>query len=398
MLDIDKAPNTIQIYGEILAGFNQIADQDAEEFGQTIGDLLYVYNMIVNKDSFGQNSFTRIFENLVMANSGNMANLFNAYISRLDDSEMTFDDLGALEQEAEYKINRDNPDSRVPFADPAILKTQVTTAIDLPYFYKLPIKNVLTDEEIAKQKENLPKPAYTYDLDAVAITTELVKQLQKRTNADIHLITDDDLEQFKDSPQFSEICDSKGFIMNGEIYINLTKSGELSSDVLLHEFAHIVLAYLKFSDVPQNRDLYYAILSNVKNHPAFSEIASRYPNHIGSDLYEEVFANLLQDFLAGKEYLDDYGNSRKVNSGFMTNYKEDIIKSLNYLFDLQGWIIKAEDVVNKSMEDVLSAFGHNLLNGSIEISKAVIENAQVHNTIKQQLYNEQKITNSCDET
>jgi len=398
MLDIDKAPNTIQIYGEILAGFNQIADQDAEEFGQTIGDLLYVYNMIVNKDSFGQNSFTRIFENLVMTSSGNMANLFNAYISRLDDSEMTLDELGALQQEAEYKINRDNPDSRVPFSEPAILQTQVTTAIDLPYFYKMPIKNVLTAEEIAKQKENLPKPAYAYDLDAVAITTELVKQLQKRTNADIHLITDEDLEQFKDSPQFSEICDSKGFIMNGEIYINLTKSGELSSDVLLHEFAHIVLAYLKFSDVPQNRNLYYTILSNVKNHPAFSEIAARYPNHIGSDLYEEVFANLLQDFLAGKEYLDDYGNSRKVSSGFMTNYKEDIIKSLNYLFDLQGRIVRAEDIVNKSMEDVLSAFGYNLLNSSVEISKAIIENAQIHNTIKQQLYNEQKITNSCDET
>lgn len=398
MLDIDKAPNTIQIYGEILAGFNQIADQDAEDFGQTIGDLLYVYNMIVNKDSFGQNSFTRIFENLVMTSSGNMANLFNAYISRLDDSEMTLNDLGALQQEAEYKINRDNPDSRVPFSELAILQTQVTTAIDLPYFYKMPIKNVLTAEEIAKQKENLLKPAYAYDLDAVAITTELVKQLQKRTNADIHLITDEDLEQFKDSSQFSEICDSKGFIMNGEIYINLTKSGELSSDVLLHEFAHIVLAYLKFSDVPQNRNLYYTILSNVKNHPAFSEIAARYPNYIGSDLYEEVFANLLQDFLAGKEYLDDYGNSRKVSSGFMTNYKEDIIKSLNYLFDLQGRIIRAEDVVNKSMEDVLSAFGYNLLNSSVEISKAIIENAQMHNTIKQQLYNEQKITNSCDET
>jgi hypothetical protein len=49
------------------------------------------------------------------------------------------------------------------------------------------------------------------------------------------------------------------------------------------------------------------------------------------------------------------------------------------------------------MEDVLSAFGHNLLNSSVEISKAIIENAQVHNTIKQQLYNEQKIKNSCDE-
>jgi hypothetical protein len=336
MLDIDKAPNTIQIYSEILAGFNQIANQDAGEFGQTIGDLLYVYNMIVNKDSFGQNSFTRIFENLIMTSSGNMANLFNSYITRLDDSNMTIEEIGALESEAAYKINKDNPNTRVPFEDITLLATSNNTSIDLPYFYKMPIKSVLTPEEIAKQKENLPKPAYAYDLDAVTITTELVKQLQKRTDANIQLITDEDLEQFKWLPQFEDICDSKGFILNGNIYINLTKAGELSSDVLLHEFSHVILAYLKFNKDPQSRNLYYTILSSVKNHPAFKEIAAKYPNHIGSDLYEEVFANLLESFFANKEYLDDYNGLRKVSTGFMTNYKDDIIKSLNYLFDLQG--------------------------------------------------------------
>ena len=73
MLDIDKSPNTVQIYGNILAGFNEIAEQGAGEFGQTIGNLFYVYNMIINKDSFGQNAFTRIFENLIQTNATSFA-------------------------------------------------------------------------------------------------------------------------------------------------------------------------------------------------------------------------------------------------------------------------------------------------------------------------------------
>ena len=106
---------------------------------------------------------------------------------------------------------------------------------------------------------------------------------------------------------------------------------------------------------------------------------------------------MLETFLAGKEYITDSGNSKNVLSGFMTNYKEAIIDSLNYLFGLDGYILKPEDVIDKNLEDVLSKFGHNLLMGSIPIEKAVIKDAQLQNTIKQDLFKENKLTNTCDE-
>ena len=77
MMDIDKSPNTIQMYSEILAGFDAIANQEAGIFGRNVGDLFYVYNMLLNKDSYGQHSLTRIFENLVQADDNSIANQYN---------------------------------------------------------------------------------------------------------------------------------------------------------------------------------------------------------------------------------------------------------------------------------------------------------------------------------
>lgn len=393
MLDIDKSPNTIQIYGEILAGFNDLAGQGAGEFGQNIGNLFYVYNMIVNKDSFGQNAFTRIFENLIQTDAGSMVNLFNEYVSNLDRKGWSFNELGASAEEAKYRIVRDNPDTRVKTTITAMGNPQL---LDLPLFYNSPINSILSDEEKARQEKERPTIQYKYDLDPTAITVELVKQLQRRIpESKITIITDEELEErFGQLPQFSDICDSKGFILDGDIYINVSKCADLSSAVLLHEFAHVVLAYIKYG----KPDLYYTILSSVKDNPKFDEIAAAYPNHVGSDLYEEVFANLLETFLAGKEYITDDGETKRVTSGFMINYMEGIMSAFNYLFDLNDYIIKPKDVIDSKLDDVLMKFGHNLLDGNIEIGKTVIQDSQLQNTIKQDLYKDNKLTNSCDET
>jgi hypothetical protein len=46
--------------------------------GMKVADLFYLYNLIVNKDSFGQKSLTRLFENLVNSNKGSfLVNDFN---------------------------------------------------------------------------------------------------------------------------------------------------------------------------------------------------------------------------------------------------------------------------------------------------------------------------------
>jgi hypothetical protein len=75
MMDIDKSVELETKYNQYLMAFDEISTQMFA--GMKIADLFYLYNLIVNKDSFGQKSMTRLFENLVNSNKGSF--LVNNY-------------------------------------------------------------------------------------------------------------------------------------------------------------------------------------------------------------------------------------------------------------------------------------------------------------------------------
>jgi uncharacterized protein YfkK (UPF0435 family) len=75
MMDIDKSVEMETKYNQYVNAFDSIATQTFA--GMKIADLFYLYNLIVNKDSFGQKSMTRLFENLVNSNKGSF--LVNDY-------------------------------------------------------------------------------------------------------------------------------------------------------------------------------------------------------------------------------------------------------------------------------------------------------------------------------
>ena len=60
-------PSDINLYFELLNGFNRLSEQDSpiqNVYGENLkwGELLYAYNLIINKDKFGPNRLTKIFE------------------------------------------------------------------------------------------------------------------------------------------------------------------------------------------------------------------------------------------------------------------------------------------------------------------------------------------------
>ena len=391
LADADKSTTTQTLYGKMIEGFNKIAKQDANIFGQNIGDLFYVYNMIVNKDSFGQTSFTKIFEDIVQNDPNSIVNTYNDYISKLDDIIISLDDLGASVNEAIDYIAANNEDSQL--SSHKVFDFGPDFTLKLNSFYDMPSYKVVDTIATIETKQ----PAYKYTLDGQAVVVEMVKQLSKRLpESEIYLITDDDLVNFKDSEQYEDISKSKAFIYNGNIYINVTRYQNVPASGLIHEFAHLVMAGMKFD--PKNKDIYYQMISSVKNHPEFNEIAKLYPNHVGSDLYEEVFANLLENYLANKVYssLEESDNQNFVFSGFMLNNKEAILTAVSNLLGLHEPISKLKDIIGQPIETILDKFGYNLLNSNIQISKTSILDSQKQNTIKQELYNNNKLTMKCD--
>jgi hypothetical protein len=84
MMTVGDSVVTTNLYEQYLRDFTAIADADTI-YGLKIGELFFLYNLIVNKDGFGRNSFTRIFESLVSTGKGGpLINSFYDYIASID--------------------------------------------------------------------------------------------------------------------------------------------------------------------------------------------------------------------------------------------------------------------------------------------------------------------------
>ena len=407
MMDIDKSPNTIQLYSEILAGFDAIANQESGIFGQNIGDLFYVYNMLLNKDSYGQHSFTRIFENLIQVNRDSIANQYNDWLSRIDynglisgeevDGYGLLTELGGSTSEARYRIKNAVTNSDIT----STISGNSNSILDLPVFYNIPIVPLITEEEIEVRKAKV-EPAFKYAMDPTSIAIELSKRVQQVLGENtVHLITDEELEEFNSLPQYEMMKDSNGFIHDGEVYINISRCKGMPSGVLFHEFAHIVFAAMKNSKDTKTRAAYYTILGNVKNHSKFEEIAANYPGVVGSDLYEEVFVNLLQTYLEGKEYLPvdatDETDTAFTLSGFFNENPDTFINTISFLLGLnKGYVKSAKDIIGQDLDTIMTKFGYMMLHNEIQIDKTTVIDSQKQSTVKQNLYKDNKLTMKCE--
>ena len=195
---------------------------------------------------------------------------------------------------------------------------------------------------------------------------------------------------------------SKGFIYNGDIYINLDRFHDKSMygafETAVHEIAHIILANWKL----KNPRGYYDLISRVRNHEKFDQIAANYEGVVGSDLAEEVFVNLLEMYLSNKQYLpfnaENNSDTKRVTEGFASNIESGVIEMVSDLLKLgKDTKLKKEDIISADLNTLFDKFGYNVLHTSIPVDKAVIMDKQKQDTIKRQLWNDEKLTNSCDE-
>ena len=195
--------------------------------------------------------------------------------------------------------------------------------------------------------------------------------------------------------------ESKGFIHNGEIYINVSKfdkSNDIdTSSTMFHEFAHILFAVMKNSRNSEIRDVYYKAISMVKDSSEFEAIASHYPDLVGSDLYEEAFVNMLELYLKGKTYITLEGDIKPTLSGFLTANETTFVDTISFLLGLdKGYVKSIKDVQGQTLEDVMTKFGFMLLHNEIQINKTTVIDSQKQSTVKQNLYEDNKLTMKCE--
>jgi hypothetical protein len=259
----------------------------------------------VNKNAFGQRSFTRLFEDIIKINSSNLlATQFYSYLSNLDysmDKSINYDirdakyRLGIVTNNPKkLNIERDNDAGII-----SINRQEVNLHnIDTSYFtLNMPFLEG-NNANLAKNKLVEIKPRttsyYHQELNSAEILNAITSRLRNiYPESQIQVITDNDINTSDDI----SIRNSEAFIQDGIVFINIDKA---SITAPLHEFTHLVLAGIK----ENSPEVYYNILSSIVTHPKYNEIAnnSMYANKHGSDLDEEVFATILGEYFKNKVY------------------------------------------------------------------------------------------------
>lgn len=84
MMYIGSSRRTQAMYENALKGFNDIKDDILTGTNTSLGNLFYLYNLLKNKDRFGANTLTRIFEDMVASEQSDslFINNFNEWIDK----------------------------------------------------------------------------------------------------------------------------------------------------------------------------------------------------------------------------------------------------------------------------------------------------------------------------
>ena len=254
MMEADKDETTRNLYMEYLTGFNELSRHNIG--GINLGDMFFLYNLIVNKNSFGQKALTRIFEDLIDSKSTpEIISKYYKFINKLDNEEISLGDINM--NEVKYRIAKYSKGTKVTSDKKLDLTGDFT--LDLPFTADL------NEEVLMSPKSSLInyKPISTMTSD------EVLRVLANKLNANrasklVEII--DDEHELVQSLGFKE----RGFIKDGIIYLNSSafkaQGATEALSVGLHEIAHLILAGIK-AQKPESetRQKFYKMFLRVLN-------------------------------------------------------------------------------------------------------------------------------------
>ena len=354
--DADKNPALKLKYDEIATSFRRLMNQHLPEGlalevdkanAWTIGDLFYIYNLIVGKDGFTAQGMTRLFED--MNNSGNEFALVRNYyqfLSNIDARSPGFDYRSLFAEELSGDRNAlKNLRWRLSFMDNADYKFKVKQEFDYSgnlvgirfigedgeesetfsvadinisdFTFDMPFK--WSDKFKYNQSDALRfRAAQDYYLGSNVrvehnkqqILTSIVDYLRSKLQVPVQVVTNAELDKmaedkfgikFDNQEDLERTKNSDAFIHNGTIYVNVTNA---SIDAPVHELLHIVFAAMKYDD--RYKSLYYELLNKVatSEDPAikniFDRVKTKYQTKNGSDIKEEAFVEFLAEGFRGQ--------------------------------------------------------------------------------------------------
>lgn len=330
----------IRKYDDMLMGFKKIwklkvnTVPGLEDVGNfTIGDAFFLYNLFVNKDGFGRNSWTRMFEDMITANYDfSTLNSYYQFLYNLDSKAIPWLVNGNIDkQQIDYdirnlkiklalaneneayrvgaKVKTGMPNGKVEVSGVSLEGTNYNPQI-IPGYYPFKLA-ANSGYNISLNSKSI------FGLNNVEIGAPSVPEIINFVMKTLENqgITNIKIQLFPDSVS-ADLSGVDGYVDSGVIYINPNLSAKSTAGVLVHELSHIIAASMKFSKNPEIRSKYYKLLEDVKansdnENSVWGKIKSQlltssvYAGKTNSDLMEEILVRGLEGYVTGNEYFTD---------------------------------------------------------------------------------------------
>ena len=383
MRQIDSSQNNQFIYEQMLRGLNKLNKKT--EMGWNIVDLFFIYNLLVHKDAISQNSYTRVFQDMINTYPNLLVTKYNEFIGDLDkgaDADLSYD-LNDLR----FRLTLASRNNAHKF-DSSFNGTNVYVKneyLDLKqynfsdYSLNMPYMNMQNAEKVTvlKVRDKQPRRYYDKIFNKAEIITQIVNKLGGKVQ--LHRIDDFAIND--------PTRNAKAYIENGEVHIIL-ENADLSSP--LHEFTHVIMAGLKIN----NPELFYSLLTKIKTHPKYNQLYEEirsnptYENKHGSDLEEEVFATILGDYYDNKLYpwteQDDFKKIEEITPEVIDN-----------MLGIKNEELKVHDLMQMNIEEILDNFQSLLVNWDYNNVAQVRLNQEL-STLKNNLFRDGILEEKCD--
>lgn len=362
MMDIDTSQKTQLLYSKMLEDFNSLKGEKFLDW--EIIDLFYLYNIIVHKDSFGQGTFVRFFEDVYTENQNLLINNFYEYLSNLDNTDSKNNlsyDLRDLQvrlssyPNSQSKFDVYKKDDKIYTTLDNITRITELSELNPDFTFVMPFGFDMNTQRFKSKTKPIQKKSdnyYQINLDSKEVIKSIADNFMSMYSGKLHFIDNEIANTYPD-----ELAkNAKAFIENGEVYINLDKA-DISDP--LHEFTHIILSGLKY----KYPEIYYHLLSLVENDPVHKILMSdeSYKNKHGSDLKEEVFVQIMSRYFKNK--MDEWKhNNEFVNTDVQI---KDILSDIFKIDNSQKKKFSDSDIhdlMSSNVDNILEIFGSKLIN------------------------------------
>lgn len=426
--DVSKSPKLQNLYDGIAKGFNEI--YNVPFMGWKIGDLFYLYNLLVHKESLGGDSFTKLFEEMTTSNNRHsLVYSYNSFLSELDNGKYRWKEAkrkGSIISYGDYvKIDLRDIRLRCCISDASQKKFRVKRTTDEKgklksmQMTRTKMSDLVTGTQIkfdslnrtdytlnlyyaARDNTTIPNKKIdlgvdskiTYKQDSLELLNAIVDNLKNRLGLDvpIHIVNSSTIENIPAKIE-KDMYYASGFVIGGQIYIN---SDNIDIFSPIHELMHIVCAAMKYG-TPEQRTLYYRMLKQIDlTKEEWSDIREDIKgyNLVGSDLQEEALIRAMTKMFAGsfKAQFDSYIG---VQASKINTVVNDILEKL-LAVSFSGRT-KIEDIARSELGQVLAVFNSQFEGSDRQrVSKVIVPTNQQLAKLKKNLFDSQQLTFNGD--